>query len=158
MYKCSKKRIILQMVLFFFFGLESRAQEPEEKPPESSIYCAELSLEIVGFETIHPSFIRICCGGLFQEGLSPCRLLTKTSYEQFTGQAEGVFILKNQAFPISELVIEPKRKKFSKVVQVEVIDSSELLLNNGIKARIKKGIYALDNDKNIMLEVEYLNK
>jgi hypothetical protein len=155
MYKFRKKRNIIPMVFLFFCGFLSQAQEPEEKPPENSIFCAELELEVDGFEAIEPSIIRVCCGGPFQEATIPCKIISKASYESFTGQSDAVSIEINQGIQVTQL-LEPKKDKLSKIRSIEVINSSTQTLANHLKIAIKKGVYPIDNEGKVWLEVEYL--
>ena len=155
MSKFIKKGITIPMIFVLFFGGYLFAQNPEEKPPEMAIYCAELDLVVKDFETTSPSIVRICCGGPFRNGSIPCAVISKASYESFTGQSEADFMGINQGISVDQL-LEPKRQKRSKIQSIDVINSSIPILPNGLKMRIKKGLYAIDNNREVWLEVEYL--
>ncbi len=143
------------MVFFFLCGFISQAQEPEEKPPESSIFCAEMDIEVDGFEAIEPSIIRVCCGGPFQDDLVHCKIISKASYESFTGQSDEVFKPISHGIFVNQIV-QSKRDKLHKVKQIEVINSSTTTLENNLIITVRKGSYAIDGEGKIYLELEFL--
>lgn len=155
MHKFRKKRNTIPMVFLFFCGFISQAQEPEEKPPETPIFCAEFDLEVADFEMLKPSIVRVCCGGPFEEAILPCKIISKASYESFTGQSDEVFVDVEQGIHVTQL-LEPKKDKLSKIHTIEVINSSIQFLPNQLKIAVKKGFYAIDNEGKVWLEVEYL--
>jgi hypothetical protein len=138
-----KKRIIIQISLFFILPFISSAQKADEKQQQNSIFCTEIDLIVDGFEVSDPSIIRICCGGLFEEGTIPCKVLTKNNYEAFSGQSDNTFNPGKEGFLITHL-LEPKKNKLSK------------LKGNNLVVSIKKGNYTITNEGLIFLEIEYL--
>ena len=157
MYKFRKKRNTIPMAFLFFCGFIAHAQEPEEKPPETQIFCAEMDLEVADFEMLKPSTIRVCCGGPFEEAILPCKIISKASYESFTGQSDEVFVGIHQGIQVTQL-LEPKKDKLSKIHSIEVINSSIQFLPNQLKIAVKKGLYTIDNEGKVWLEVEYLKE
>jgi hypothetical protein len=154
MYKFSKKRVIFHMALIFFFGWDLPAQEPEEKPPESSIFCIDIEVEIIDFKNTNNTTIRVCCGGIFEEGQAPCKIISKASYESFTRQSEEVFVGVDQEISIEQL-LEPTTKR-SKTRNITVVNSATSLLPNNLKIAIKKGVYSVNSEGKIGFEIEYI--
>ena len=148
-------RSIIPVVFFFLCGFISQAQEREEKPSESSIFCAELDIEVDGFEAIEPSIIRVCCGGPFQDNLVPCKIISKASYESFTGQSDEVLEQISPGIFVNQLVMS-KKDKLYKVKQIEVINSSTTISKNNQMITIRKGLYEIDAEGKIYLELEFV--
>lgn len=150
-----KKTVMITICLWLIFPFFTSAQEIQRNQSENTIHCAEFEVTIANFESVDPSVIRVCCGGLFSNDEKPCQLLTKAKYESFSGQSEVDFNSIQEGFLLTDLV-ELKKHKLSKVKQIEITDSSVTQLGNNMKIAIKKGNYSIDQDGKIWLQVEYL--
>lgn len=148
------KRVI--DIYFLSFLLCSVVVFAQEKK-ESSIYCAEFDVTVNGYEVFNPSIIRICCGGIFEEKCIPCKVISKTSYESFSGQSNEEFVSIKEGIVVSDLIILKKDKPI-KVKEIEIVYSSETILENNTKLAIKKGSYPISSEGIIQLEVEYLTE
>jgi hypothetical protein len=150
-----KKRIIIQISLFLILPLLISAQESQENKETNSIFCAQFDIVVNGFEVSESAFICVCCGEPFAEGTTPCKIISKSNYESFSGQSDEAFKTEESGFIITELLL-PVKKKLAKIKTVEVVESSIATVGNTIKVAIKKGNYTIDDEGKIWLEVEYL--
>lgn len=150
-----KKTIIVSLVFMLFYGFFSQAQKAESVFNKDSIFCVEMDIEIEDFEVVQPTIIRVCCGGPFQDNTFPCRIISKASYESFTGQSEEIFMQINQGIFVNQLV-QPKKDKLIKIKQIEVINSSTKRIENNLLITVRKGFYSIDEEGKIYLELEFL--
>ena len=150
-----KKRIIIAVVFILFWVFFSRAQKAESVFHQDSIFCVELDIEIEEFEVVQPTILRVCCGGPFQDATVPCKIFSKASYESFTGQSDEVFMQINQGIFVNQLV-QSKKDKIHKVKQIEVINSSTTTLANNLMITVRKGLYLIDEEGKVYLELEFL--
>lgn len=150
-----KKTIMISIWLLLIFSSIVSAQENKHENSVNSIYCAEIDVVISKFEFVDASPIRICCGGPFTKGEIPCQMLNKASYESFSGQSDVPFISGDSSFCVVDL-IENQKRKISKIKSIEITESSMVLLENNLRIAVKKGIYLVDNEGKVWLEVEYL--
>lgn len=151
-----KKTVMISICYWLIFPTIISAQENNANQSSNSIYCAEFEITIAEFESVDPSVIRVCCGGLFSNNEVPCQLLTKAKYECFSGQSQDDFNSIQDGFLLTDL-IKPKKLKLSKVKQIEIIGSSVTQLGNNMKITIKKGNYRIDENGFVFLEIEFLN-
>lgn len=149
------KRIIFFLVFGLFYGFFVKAQKAESVILEDSIFCVELDIEIEDFEVVQPTIIRVCCGGPFQDNIVPCKIISKASYESFTGQSDEVFLGINHGIFVHQLV-QSKKDKLVKIKQIEVINSSTITIENNLLITVRKGLYAIDEEGKIYLELEFL--
>lgn len=143
------------MVFVLFYGFFVNAQKAESVFHEDSIFCVELDIEIEDFEVVQPTIIRVCCGGPFQDNTVPCKIISKASYESFTGQSDEVFKGMSQGIFVNQLV-QSKKDKIHKVKQIEVINSSTTTLENNLMITVRKGLYLIDEEGKVYLELEFL--
>lgn len=150
-----KKRIIIQISLFLVLPHIITAQESSLQQEFHSIYCAEFSIEVDGFEVVDSAQIYVCCGGPFVNSTIPCKVLNRVNYESFSGRSETSYNLDENGFLIEDLLV-PKKNKIAKLKELKVTGSSTHTLENNVRITIKKGAYAIDNEGKIWFEVEYL--
>lgn len=154
-YTIMKRLILISIGLWLIFPLAVFSQESGQEFSENSIYCAEFDVVVAEFETVDASPIHICCGGPFSAGEIPCRILTKRSYESFSGASDERFVSADSGFCLVD-VVELQKRKITKIKSVEITESSVALLGNNLRVAVKKGTYLLDDEGKIWLEIEYL--
>lgn len=149
-----KKTILIPVCWLLIFPVMIFAQE-KEKDTVNTIYCAEFDVIIADFDAVDPSVIRVCCGGPFANGETPCKVLSKAKYECFSGQSGEDFDSINDGIFVPDL-IDLKKKKLSKITEIEVVESSVTQLGNNLKIAVRKGKYDVNEEGRVFLDVEYL--
>lgn len=145
--------IMKKVVLLFVFVLLSTvsfAQNTNKR--QDTVACSDfhvtLNLAIVSVDTT----VYVCCGGPFISSPQiPCSVVTKKVYDMWTANklsntSTGVLL--------SDLV-DTTKYSIKDVTQIE-ITSSSISEINGDKISIKKGIYKVDENNLVYLQVEKL--
>lgn len=143
------------MVFVLFYGVFAHAQKAESAFQEDSIFCVELNIEIEDFEVVQPTILRVCCGGPFQDNLVPCKIISKASYESFTGQSDEVFKPISHGIFVNQIV-QSKKDKLLKIKQIKVINCSTTTIENNLLITVRKGLYSIDAEGKIYLELVFL--